>query len=68
MQDNQKIIQFLELLLNDLDCVAKMTNDLSVSNVANDTGIIHILSRLNSLHGKISGAKQVLEWTQEKMK
>ena len=58
------MIKFLESLLEDVDCIRKMIGELSIFN----KDIIHIISRLNNLYGKIEGAKTALEWTQKEKK
>lgn len=58
MNDRQKIIEFLGLLLEDID---KIRNICALTPTD-----INLISKLDSLEGKIEGAKMALEWTEER--
>lgn len=55
MQNNKKMIQFLESLLED---VKEIKADA-------DKEDFWIITKMNSLQGKIEGAKMALEWIKE---
>lgn len=58
MQDSQKIIQFLESLLEDVIILRDILKGKGADS-------INVRSKLDSLQGKIEGAKMALGWTQK---